>query len=41
MKPGGYSLYADDRDDRLIFRGCNRRFSIYSGLFKRNLLKNK
>ena len=21
---GGYSLYSDDRDDRHIFRGCNR-----------------
>ena len=27
--PGGYSLYSDDRDDRRIFRGCNRRFSIF------------
>ena len=26
---GGYSLYSDDRDDRRIFRGCNRRFSIF------------
>ena len=26
---GGYSLYSDDRDDRRIFWGCNRRFSIF------------
>ena len=25
----GYSLYSDDRDDRRIFRGCNRGFSNF------------
>ena len=31
-RPGGgegYSLYSYDRDDSRIFRGCNRRFSIF------------
>ena len=28
---GGGSLYSDDRDDRRILRGCNRRFSIFRG----------
>ena len=36
---GGYSLYSDDRDDRRIFRSCNRRFGIFWGLFKQNPLK--
>ena len=34
--PGGYSLDSDDRDNRRIFRGCNRRFGIFS---KQNPLK--
>ena len=25
----GYSLYSDDRDDRRIVFGCNRRFGIF------------
>ena len=29
---GGYSLYSDDKDDRLFFRGCNRRFNIFLGV---------
>ena len=33
-RPGGYFLYSDDRDDHRIFRGCNRQFSIFWGLFQ-------
>ena len=32
--PGGDSLYSHYRDGRRIFRGFNRRFSIFKGLFK-------
>ena len=35
----GYSLYSDDRDDRRIFRGYNRRFSILGAVQAKSIKK--
>ena len=34
---GGYSLYSDDRDDRRVLGGCNRRFGIFRGCSSKTL----